>query len=283
MMSRVDGRRIRTLDPFTRMMPYIMERRSDAQNFSKQVIETEALDAYLKEKRKDGHKFTYLHFFIAVFVRVLALRPQLNRFVVNRAVYARNNIEISMVIKRTLVDDGQETTVKFSFSGKENIFDAAAIVDAGIQESIGPEASNETDKIAARIMSLPAPLIGMAVRFLKWLDRMGILPRSIIAASPFHTSVFFTYLKSIKLDYIYHHLYDFGTTGIFIALGRNQKIPRIENGQMVIRNCCEVGFVLDERICDGLYFANSLQLMKRFMDNPYLLEEALDARAEDQP
>ena len=283
MMARADGRRIRTLDPFTRMMPYIMERRSDAQNFSKQVFETELLDAYLKDKKKDGYNFTYLHFFIAVIVRVLALRPQLNRFVVNRAVYARNSIEISMVIKRALVDDGQETTVKFSFTGKESIFDAAAIVDAEIQESIRPDANNETDRIAARIMSMPAPLIGAAVRFLKWLDRMGMLPPAIIAASPFHTSVFFTYLKSIKLDYIYHHLYDFGTTGIFIALGRNQKMPRIESGQMVIRNCCEVGFVLDERICDGLYFANSLQLMKRFMDNPYLLEDALDARVEDQP
>ncbi len=282
-MARVDGRPIRTLDPFTRMMPYIMERRSDAQNFSRQVFATENLDTYLKAKRAEGYKLTYLHFFAAVIVRVLALRPQLNRFVVNRTVYARNSIEISMAIKRTLVDDGQETTVKFTFSGKEDIFAVAAIVDEGIRNSIGQDAVNETDQIAARIMALPAPLIGLAVRFLKWLDRVGMLPSPIIAASPFHTSVFFTYLKSIKLDYIYHHLYDFGTTGIFIALGRNQKMPRVQDGQMVIQDCCEVGFVLDERICDGLYFANSLQLMKKFMDNPALLEEALQSRVEDQP
>ena len=36
-----------------------------------------------------------------------------------------------------------------------------------------------------------------------------------------------------------------------------------------------------ERICDGLYLANSLTLLKRMLRNPALLEEPLDAIVED--
>ena len=280
-MPRLDGRLIRNIDPFTKMIPYIMSQRSDAQNFSRQVVETDGIDAYLKRKKADGYSFTYLHLFIAVYVRVIALRPQLNRFIMNNRIYARNHVQISMAIKRSLKDDGEETTVKFTFTGKENIYDVAAIVERTLSENLAAGSENEADKIAKQIMSLPGPLIRLAVSLLKWLDRVNLLPQSIIDASPFHTSIFFTYLKSIRLDYIYHHLYDFGTTGAFAALGRVKKIPVVEGDQMVVRNVCEVGYVMDERIADGLYFSNSFQLMKKLLAEPALLEERLESIVTD--
>ena len=174
----------------------------------------------------------------------------------------------------SLNDAAEETTVKFAFTGLETIFEIARIVNQKISEEVTHAAeSNTVDKIASVIMSLPVKkaLVGL----LKGMDRHNLMPKVIIDASPFHTSLFFTYLKSIKLDYIYHHLYDFGTTGIFVALGKIKKIPVVEKDAVVIKSCCEVGYTLDERICDGLYFANSLKLVKKYLENPYLLETNL--------
>ena len=39
--------------------------------------------------------------------------------------------------------------------------------------------------------------------------------------------------------------------------------------------------VSDERFCDGLYFAMSLRLMRKFMKNPKVLEKTLDKKNED--
>lgn len=258
-----------------------MTRRSDAQIFSKQTIITDTLDAYIKEKQVQGVKLNYMHLFIAVYVRVLAQRPQLNRFVMNNRLYARNGIYISMAVKRSLHDDGEETTVKFSFTGRESIFEVVDIVNRLIAENLATGTANEVDKIADRIMSLPNGLVKLFVGALKGMDRYNILPRSIITASPFHTSLFFTYLKSIKLDFIYHHLYDFGTTGIFVALGKIKKMPVVEHDAVVVKKCCEIGYVLDERICDGLYFSNSFKLVQKYLENPYLLEEGLGEIVED--
>ena len=42
-----------------------------------------------------------------------------------------------------------------------------------------------------------------------------------------------------------------------------------------------IGLVTDERFCDGLYFARSLRMLKRYLKNPSLLEEPLDKKVED--
>lgn len=279
--NRYDGRRLKSISPFVKIIPYIMTKRTDAHVFSKMTIPTDTINEYIKEKQKQGLKITYLHLFIAVFVRVIAQRPQLNRFIMNNRIYARNRIWISLSIKRTLKDYGEETTVKFAFTGHENIYEISNIIDKNIAESIPVGTNNKVDKIADMIMSLPNILVKMLVGLLKQMDKLNILPGSIIEASPFHTTLFFTYLKSIKLDYVYHHIYDFGNTGIFIALGKEKKIPVAEKDEIKIQKVCEMGVAIDERICDGLYFANSLKLVKKYLENPYLLEANLEEVVQD--
>ena len=281
LINRYDGRRLRSISPFVKMISYIMPKRSDAHVLSKVVVETDTINAYIREKQLQGYKFTYLHLFIAVFVRIIAQRPQLNRFVMNNRIFARNRIWISMAIKRTLKDEGEETTVKFCFTGRENIFEVAEIIGKTIRESKGADKGNDTDKLAGYIMSLPNIMVKLLMGIIRQMDRWGLLPGALIAASPFHTTMFFTYLKSIKLDYVYHHIYDFGNTGIFISLGREKRAPIAEKDKVVVKRVCEMGVAIDERICDGLYFSNSVKLMNQYLANPYLLEDGLEEIVQD--
>lgn len=280
-MKRSDGVLLKSLDPFVKIIPYIMERRSDAQNFSKHVVCVDAIDRYIQEKKKQGIRLSYLHLFIAAYVRVIDERPQLNRFVMNSRLYQRNKICISMAVKRSLrTDDDEETTVKFEFTGKENIFEVIEIIDRMIAEALAADSDTDTDKLAALIMSMPGIVTKLLVKTIKLMDRWNMLPASVIDASPFHTTVFFTYLKSINANYIYHHLYDFGTTGLFVALGKPRKMPMVHNDQVVVKKCCEIGYTMDERICDGLYFARSFRLLEKYLENPYLLENRNETRSE---
>ena len=77
-------------------------------------------------------------------------RQRLNRFVMNGQIYARKGIFISMAIKRSLKDHGEETTVKFAFTGKETIFEVNDIINRTIAASIPTGATNETDELAER-------------------------------------------------------------------------------------------------------------------------------------
>lgn len=278
-MKRSDGYLLKDLKPFMKIIPYIMEKRSDSQNFSRQVFPAESIDRYILEKKQAGHSFSYMHVFIAAYVRLVAERPQLNRFVMNNQIYQRNKIYVSMAVKRSLRDEGEETAVKFEFTGKENIFEIAEIIDKNVAKAISSNEGNDTDKLAERVMSMPGFVKKTLVRLIKLMDNYNLLPKSVIDASPFHTTLFFTYLKSIDTHYIYHHLYDFGTTGIFAALGKTVKLPIVENDQVVIKKCCQVGYTMDERICDGVYYARSFKLLEKYFYNPQLLEIGMVEKA----
>ena len=273
---RSDGRKIKTLPAFFKVIPSVMLERNDSQVLYKQDIPIKYLDEYIDKKAEEGIKLSYMHIIYAALVRVIAERPRLNRFVMNGTTYARNKIYVSLAIKKNLTDDGVEKTTKVEYQGTENIFDVKQKLDAVIEQNKEIEASNETDHLAKTLGLIPIGLIRVAVKFLKFLDRHGLLPKAIIKASPFHTSVFLTNVGSLGIDTIYHHLYNFGTTSMFFSMGKKKKSFIYEDEEIKEEKCITLAFVGDERICDGFYYANSFKSLFRYLKKPELLETAPD-------
>ena len=50
------------------------------------------------------------------------------------------------------------------------------------------------------------------------------------------------------------------------------------DGKVVIRDVCEFGITLDERIADGVYFAKCVNLLEYILNNPQLLEDDASAK-----
>ena len=281
--KRPDGRIVKTIPPIQKIMPYIMKTRTDSMNTYDDVFACSAWDDYIKEKEAEGLKLTYMHILIAGVVRMIALRPQLNRFVMNGRVYTRHKIYVSFVVHPKLCDGDAETTIKLEFEGTETIQEIAETINRRIkEETTAREGENGTDKLARVLTNIPGPIIRIAVNTLMWMDRHNLLPKAIIDVSPFHTSFFITNLKSLGINYIFHHVYEFGTTGLFFAIGKEQNhVVLNKEGTPENEKRMGWGLVTDERFCDGLYFALSLRLLRKFMKNPKLLEEPLEAKVED--
>lgn len=280
--KRPDGRAIKNLEPMQKIMPYIMKTRTDSMNMYQDTFACEAMDAYIKEKEAEGIKMGYMHILIAAMVRLLATRPQLNRFVMNGKIYARPKIWVSFVVHPTLEDASTGTTVKLCFDGTENIIDVAEKVNEVIRkETKDRKGENGTDKLARVLTHIPSWVIKLAINTLMWMDRHNIMPKKVVELSPFHTSIFITNLKSLGISHIYHHVYEFGTTGLFIAMGKEKTIPVISGGDVAQEKHMSFGLVSDERFCDGLYFALSLRQLRKFIRNPKSLEERLEKKMED--
>lgn len=281
--KRADGRKIKNLKPFYRIIPYIMKTRTDSQNFFNEEFMCDSIDEYIATMRERGiDNITYMSIIIATMVRTIALRPQLNRFVKNGKIYARPKIWVSFALQKDLREGSDETTVKLEFEGTENIFEISEAVSKIIEENAKTSASTDTDKLANLIMSIPGFLIRFVVNTLIFMDNHEMIPKSVIKASPFHTSFFITNLKSLGINYIYHHVYEFGTTGIFIAMGKERfRAVASKDGDPDIKKVLTLAFVLDERFCDGLYFARSMRIFKKCLTNPKILEERLSHKIED--
>ena len=280
--KRADGRVIKKIDPLNKIMPYIMKSRNDSMNMYEDTFACQPMDDYIKQKAAEGIVLGYMHIFIAAMVRLIALRPQLNRFIMNGRFYARHKIWISFVVHPTLKDGSEETTIRLCFEGTETIREIADQINEAVKrETTHRVGENGTDKLSRVLTSIPGPLISFIVNILMWMDKHNMLPGVILELSPFHTSAFFTNLKSLGINHIFHHVYNFGTTSMFFAFGKEKVIPVIKKDDVVREKHMGFGMVSDERICDGLYFALSLRQLRKFMKNPALLEEPLAKKIED--
>lgn len=281
--KRPDGRVIRNLEPMQKIMPYIMKTRCDSMNMYEDTFNCRPMDQYIKAKAEEGIKLSYMHIIIAAVVRLIALRPQLNRFVMNGRIYARPKIWVSFVVHPTLQDGSTGTTIKLCFEGTETILEVAEKVNAAIEkETTKRVEENGTDKLMRTLMNrIPGPLIKFVINTLMWMDKHSIMPKKVVELSPFHTSFFITNLKSLGINHIYHHTYNFGTTGLFFAMGKEKRVPVIVGNETVIQKHMGYGLVSDERFCDGLYFALSLRQLRKFMNNPAILETPLEKKMED--
>ena len=266
---RKDGKRVRNVDPMYSLIPYFLVRRYDTMNTISLDIPLEPIQKYLNAQRKNGKNISHLGIIIAAVLRATAEFPALNRFIVNRKIYARNEFSVGMVVLKP--GEANDTMNKIYFELEDDIFTVQEKIDRYVEENRRADNENATDRIMRILLAIPG-LIRFAADILMFLDRHNLLPRAIIEASPFHATMGITNLASIRTNYIHHHIYDFGTMGMFISMGNTELVPMNRGGINVLEKCIPLGVVMDERIASGHYFAAAFQRIRSYLKDPSLLE-----------
>lgn len=271
---RYEGRRVRHMDPVVQAMPYLMPMRCDAMVFLDHDVEYEPLMRYIADKsRNEGIKITFLEIVIASFVRAISQVPEVNRFIMNKQYYNRKELTCSMTILMDTKDGSiQENVIKVHYDPSDTIYDVQARLTAKIDANRSPEDGSFAIKLASVALSIPGftSLIAWTLRF---LDRYGLLPGALIDELPFHTSLFITNNASIGLHSVYHHIYNFGNTSMFFALGTPKRGFTVDGKGAPKRWCnLPIGITVDERVCGGAVYAKLFTHMKRCLKNPELLD-----------
>lgn len=281
--DRKEGRLLRSLPAFNKFIPYVMPTRNDACNYYEESFEVSAVDKCLRTERVSGYKgIGFLHFMIAAYIRCVSMLPGVNRFVVGRRIYARDNIEIVMAVKRTLSIDATETTIKVVFEPTDTIFDVYRKINEKIDEIKVGDTSNNTEDVAEALCRAPRFLLRFALGVLRVMDYFGWIPQKLLDASPFHGSMIITDMGSLRIGPIYHHIYNFGTLPVFISFGaKHHKYELDRHGQPVDKKYIDCKFVLDERTVDGHYYSQFLQAMRYIFAHPEILERAPTRVVED--
>ena len=281
--DRKEGRLLRSLPAFAKFVPFIMPTRNDACNQYEESFEVSDVDRRLRKLRVDGNKgIGILHFIIAAYIRGVSMLPGMNRFVVGRRIYARDNIEVVMTVKRSLAIDATETTIKVVFEPTDTIFDVYRKMSEKIDEIKTVEGNNNTEDVAEAMCKAPRFLLRFALTILRIMDYFGWLPQSLLDASPFHGSMIITDLGSLRIGPIYHHIYNFGTLPVFISFGAKRHAYELDrHGNMVDRKYVDCKFVMDERTVDGHYYAQFLQAFRYICQHHEIVETPPSKVVED--
>lgn len=262
-MNRRDGKRVKDIDAMHVLMPYIKPNRCDSDVFINQKLDVTELVKYYEEMKLKDNDLTYFHLFITLIAKTIYNRPLLNRFIVNKKYYDRNDVLIAFTAKVNYEDTSKEILKVIKINPEDNLFSIKEKTLKAVSD-VRNAKEEGTNNIMNIIGKLPSFLISLVVKVVKFMDRHDLLPKSLINDNLYYSTCIVSNLGSIKSSAIYHNLTDFGTSSILATFGEIKE----ENG----RKYAEAGINIDERIADGVYFVKSVKLMQDILNNPKCLE-----------
>ena len=277
-------RRVRTASPMLVITSYIMKTRVGSQNMIADKLKIDNVDKYIKEKQAEGYKnISYMHVLIAAYIRTVSQRPALNRFIRGQRIYTRRNVEISLSIKKQMNLESPDTVVKVILPPDATAVDVYEKLNQVVTD-YRDNPGGDFDNTAKVLSYIPGLVLKFSIWFLNLLDYFGLLPSFLTGVSPFHCSFFITSMGSLGIPAIYHHLYDFGTCPVFCSFGtKKREYSLSDDGTVHKDKYIDVTFVLDERICDGYYYASSLRMIKSLIKNPWQLDVPPEQIVSDIP
>ncbi len=269
---RCDGKRLK-MPIYSQIIPYIETRRCDSQNQIRVDVDIDPIAEYISSLPPDAPTVSYMSVLIAAYVRALRKFPMVNRFIKGRHFYQRKEINVSFVMLKSRQSDGsyEETVLKLKVDPDATLFPICEQVNRSIEDNRELSHANKTDKLLGAIMRI-TPLVSAIVGLVRMLDYFGLVPRFVVDASPFHTGLFITNMMSIRTNYVYHHLYEFGTTSLFVSMGNAQKNTVLREDGPHERRTLPLGVVVDERVCSGYEYACFFREFESYMKRPKRLE-----------
>jgi len=269
---RPDGRRVKDIDPIVRITPYLMPMRCDAQVFLQHRADYELMARYIAKKGAEGEKITFMQIIIAAFVRTVSQHPEINRYIMNKQFFSRNNCTVSFTMLKDMNDpDAGETAVKIKFDLTDTIFDVRDRMNAVIDASRGVENQNFVDKLVRLLFAIPG-LPTAIVGLVRLLDRYGLCPGALLDELPFHTSMYITNNASIGLHHVNHHIYNFGSTSLFFGMGTLERVAVVDKGVTRMKRFLPIGITADERVCSGAHYSQFFGMMNYLLNHPEELE-----------
>lgn len=253
---------------YNKMIPYLMKGRNESIiTLSETLIMTENLKFTAK------NKYSYFEIIIATVMKIMAVYPKMNCFIMDGHYYQRNEISCSFVIKTKLNIDSPERNVTIQCNASDNLASISSKIRVAVEKS-KYNTDDEQEKAMTILFSFPSFIVKLVTSFLFKFDKLGLLPLSVTEFDSMHSSVFLANLGSIGIDKApAHHLFEWGTCSLFITSGKIKKDQVVsKNGDVTIKDVLSICFSIDERIADGLYFSKVITLFKKLVENPDLLQ-----------
>jgi len=285
--DRRDGKLLRDLDSLHYITGIIYPNRCDNEAFIGDVIDITNINKYLEEKNAKNkeliaqgkavdYKYNIFQVIVTTFLRMIYLRPKMNRFIVNENFYQRNEITTSFVVKKLFADDGAEA-LAFVHSEENDNMDSIhkKIYDQVSQRRKADDKEDTTTQSMDVLNKIPRWISKLAIHFIMWLDKHGWVPQSMIADDPYYSSLVISNLGSLKMKSGYHHLTNWGTCSMILLIGEIKERPFYIDGKMEMRQSIDLGLTIDERLADGYYYSKVLKTIKKLMENPWLLDEPM--------
>lgn len=284
MGDRFDAKYLKDTDSMHFIMPFMFPNRCDNETFFSFKIDLTRVNEYIAKKNA-GHpeyKYNLFQCLIAATLKTITLRSKLSIFIHDRKMYKRNEISAAFTVKQEFSDDGGEVLAFIHSKPDWTIDDLHNELHRQLLKLKNKNYVDESTGVMDKFNKLPKFISRPIVSAICGLEKKGMILPALVETDPYHSTVNFANLGSIGLPSGYHHLTNWGTTSLFVVVGKAGRMPFFENDQVVFKDGVELNMTVDERIADGYYFSKSMKILQYFLQNPELLDRPFNEKLSDE-
>ena len=281
-MSTRNAIRVKDIHGMEQIMIDLKPNRCDSFVYSQVDVDMTNLVKYIEKRKKTGDSITVFHAFVTALGKVIYNRNKLNRFVSNRHVFEHNDVVISFVAKVAFEDKAEEMMIMVPIKENDNIDTISKYISDKVNgirnKKVKKEGANDAIDVLGKLPNIiRIPVVGL----LKFCDKKGILPASLVQDNLYYSSTIVSNIGSLKTNSIHHNITNFGTCSSLITMGeiRDKEIITRDDKKEV-RKICDWGVAFDERVADGFYLIKSMEYLQYIFNNPELLEEDANKKIE---
>ena len=284
MGDRFDAKYLKDTDSMHFIMPFMFPNRCDNETFFSFKIDLTRVNEYIAKKNADHPEYKYNLFqcLIAATLKTITLRSKLSIFIHDRKMYKRNEISAAFTVKQEFSDDGGEVLAFIHSKPDWTIDDLHNELHRQLLKLKNKSYVDESTGVMDKFNKLPKFISRPIINAICGLEKKGMILPALVETDPYHSTVNFANLGSIGLPSGYHHLTNWGTTSLFVVVGKAGRMPFYENDQVVFKDGVELNMTVDERIADGYYFSKSMKILQYFLQNPELLDRPFNEKLSDE-
>ncbi|MHA1243569.1 MAG: hypothetical protein ACTSP7_03240 [Candidatus Heimdallarchaeota archaeon] len=263
----------------------LMPTRTESTNYyDKQLDLTktfEFLEKYNKGK-KEEEKATVFHIFLTTCLRTAVERHKINRFVSGSRLWQRNELSISFVVKKEGLGE-QETIAKIIFDPYDTLADVVKRVNKRLNRS--RKGDDNVDKDVKLFSLIPRFVFRFLFWFGRWTEKNNMPIKLLVGKLPMFCTYFVANLGSLKIDAVYHHLYELGNSGVFITYGPFYKAAVVDQKteEISVKTVMDMRVSIDDRFAGGAYTGPACHFLEsgiidpeHLTKKPELTDEQLD-------
>ncbi|MBN9106678.1 MAG: 2-oxo acid dehydrogenase subunit E2 [Propionibacteriaceae bacterium] len=266
--GRRDSTRIDLGGSLNALFPYLMKGRNESIAYYPVVVDAENLLAHVEKVKGTDEQITVFEAVLLALVRILRERPTLNRYIIGRRLYQRDNVELSFVARRQYTLDSSETNVFVKIRPGDDATEALRRIRGEITVAKSGEQKSD-DRLVELFLHLPRGVLRLAVKALETWDFYLDTPGFLRGIDPLRCSAYIANLGSVGMGAAYHHLFEWGTCSLFVTIGKIKPTVVVgPDGNPAVRRTMELKIALDERIADGYYDARALELFDQYLNEP---------------
>ncbi len=266
--DRYDASRVDLGHGFKAIFPYLMKGRNESIAYYPVSFDAEPLLAYIEQHKGTDQELSLFEGLMLALVRILRERPTLNRYIIGRRLYQRHDVVLSFAARRAYTDEAEETMVLVRIKPEDDADTVLRKLRGEIRVAKAGQAKDD-DKLIELFMHLPRGLLRVALKLLEWWDFYVDTPSFLRGVDPMRASAMVANLGSVGMGAAYHHLFEWGTCSLFIAIGEVKPAVCVgEDGKPAVKRMAELRIAFDERVADGYQDARALERLADYLANP---------------